>query len=429
MAVRRPTPGERRLIGSWAIVAGAFLVGLGFGWLIATLGASRSLSREREKRIRAQTALEAEQGILEQAGQISERTAESVHRASREAMSANMELFLKLAGESLRGIVAESREDLLRRQEAVDHAIGPLKDRLERFSKEVGDMRSTQVRDFGGLRELLESLAKAQKDVLNETGRLATALISPKIRGRWGELTLKRVLELSGMSEHCDFSEQQSIKSEDGTLRPDLIIHLPGGRSVAVDAKVPFDAYWEGVSAESESARGRALEQHSAALRDHVRRLAGKSYWQGLDASPAFVVLFLPSEAFLSAALHANDRLMEEALERNVLLATPVTLIAVLKAIAQGWSEERLARSAEGIRTEGKVLYKRLSLFAGHLTALGRSLRQAVDAFNKAMGSFETRVLPSARRFHEYGVVDETSLESPQQIDLYPSPTNEKEED
>jgi len=403
---------------------GIFLFGVSLGWAIAALRWSSRVAREREARISAESILAAQRTAAEREtillDETKTRTTEAVRLAAGEAMRANVDVLAKLAGDSFRNLLGESREEILRRQEAVEHLVTPLREQLTRFSDGVLEMRAAQVREFGGLSQLIDSVTRSQQELQKETARLATALASPKTRGRWGELTLKRVLDISGMSEYCDYQEQVSVHGEEGLSRPDLLVRLPGDKVIAVDAKVPFEAYTEAVSAEDENSRTMALRRHASLLKDHIKRLAARTYWKDLERSPGFVVLFLPSEGFLSAALAAESKIVEEAMERNVLLATPVTLVAVLKAVAQGWTEERLARGAEMVREEGKLLYKRLEILASHLSGLGRALRQAVDAFNQTVGSFETRVLPSARRFHDLGVVDSAGIDAPGRVDVKP---------
>lgn len=288
----------------------------------------------------------------------------------------------------------------------------PVGDALARMDAKLGELERERAHARGALDEQLRALGA-------ETRSLATALRQPQARGRWGELQLRRVVELAGMTAHCDFVEQRGVASGDGALlRPDLIVHLPGGRQVIVDAKAPLHAFLKATEASDETTRTQQLSAHARLLREHVRRLAAKAYWEQFATAPDFVFLFLPGEHFHSAALEADPALLEEAARRDVLIATPTTLIALLRAVACGWRQERVAEDARAVAQLGRELHRRLAVFAEHLQRAGRRLSGAVEAYNDAVGSFEHRVLPGARRLAEHGVVPAgRDLDAPAPID------------
>jgi DNA recombination protein RmuC len=281
-------------------------------------------------------------------------------------------------------------------------------------------VESSRQQERGQLTTQLSSLAEGQKELGSETRKLVQALRAPQVRGRWGEIQLRRVVELAGMEEHCDFKVQETIAGESAPLRPDLIVTLPGGRSVVVDAKAPLMAYLDAVEAAEPEAREARLREHAAQVRAHVTKLGGKSYWDHVPTSADFVVLFLPGEAFFSAALQHDPGLLEYGVERRVFLAGPVTLLALLRTAAYGWTQEKLAEHAQEISDLGKDLYERLCTMFDHLDELRKRLDSAVQAHNAAIGSLESRVLPAARRFKELGIVSGKDLPEPSPVDHQP---------
>jgi DNA recombination protein RmuC len=306
-----------------------------------------------------------------------------------------------------------------RRRPPVPPPHDPIHDALARMDAQLQRLERDRQQARGALDEQLRSLAAAQERLGGETRALVAALRQPQTRGRWGELQLRRVVELAGMTAHCDFVEQPSVAGDDGLLRPDLIVRLPGGRQVIVDAKAPLHAFLDAYEARDESTRTSSLAAHARLLREHVRRLSAKAYWDQFATAPDFVFLFLPGEHFYGAALEADPALLEEGARRSVLIATPTTLIALLRAVAYGWQQERLAQDAGAVAQLGRELHRRLETFAEHLQRVGARLRGAVGAYNDAVGSFEQRVLPGARRLAEHGVVpSERELATIERVEL-----------
>lgn len=291
-----------------------------------------------------------------------------------------------------------------------------VKDSLDRLHRQLGELEQSRAAWQSQLRQQVDDVRSTNELLRRETASLATALRKPQVRGRWGELHLQRAVELAGLVDRCDFSSQQSMPSDDGALRPDLVVHLAGGKQVVVDAKVPLDAFLDATGTDDAVARQAHLQRHARQVRQHVDALAGKAYWQRLDATPEFVVLFVPAEAFLSHALEVEPGLIEHAASSRVILATPTTLIALLRTVAHAWTQQALAANAREVHTLGRELHERLSTVGEHLDKVGRSLTASVKAYNQAIGSLETRVLVSARRFRDLEVTD-AELDSPRPVD------------
>jgi DNA recombination protein RmuC len=396
------------------IAAAGVAAGLLLGLLLGQLRAARRIEALRVELAAASARLEASvlqdeerRSLLEQS---ENRLRVAFDSLASETLRGNSEMFLQLARESLGRDQALAQGALKEREAAIAQLVLPLRTALERTEAQVQALERERREAFSALRTQIETLAGGQQQLQKETRNLVTALRRPEVRGRWGELTLRRLVELAGLSEHCDFTEQPQVSDAHTILRPDLVVHMPDARDLVIDAKTPLDGYLAALDAATEEERQAALRRHAQQVETRVRELASKGYWEQFERSPEFAVLFLPGDQFLSAALGERPQLLESALAQSVIIATPSTLIALLKAVAYGWRQSAVAQNAVLIRDLGQELYRRLGSFTGHLGRMGQRLSAAVEAYNAAVGSLERQVLPQARRFTEVGVTAQEPL-------------------
>jgi DNA recombination protein RmuC len=407
-------------IGGPAILAG-ILIGALIAWALARRRRTMLMQSVEllETRIKAQDALQNErEAAFEQANN---RITQEFADLANQSLKANSENFLRMAEQNLGKQHEKAKRELSERELAVENLVKPIKETLERSHKQIADLEKSRSEAYGSIKSQLETMQLNQLSLKQETQNLVNALRRPEVRGRWGEITLRRLVELAGMVEHCDFQEQvHTATADEKTIRPDMIVSMPGERTLVVDVKTPLDAYLEAVEAADDASRKRALERHARNVREHIRALASKSYWEQFPESPEFVILFIPGDQFLSAALNEDPNLIESALSQQIILATPTSFVALLKAVAYGWRQLALAENAQEIRKLAEDLYGRITAFVGHLNKLGRQLHSSVEHYNRAVGSLERKVLPGARKFVELGIRPKKEMEQLEPLESLP---------
>jgi DNA recombination protein RmuC len=381
--------------------------------LEAQIKTQDALQRERE------TAFEAATGNL----------ARAFSDLANQSLKSNSENFLRLAEQNLGAHQEKAKRELSEREQAVENLVKPIRDALQQSQRQISELEKARSEAYGSIRSQLETMQLSQQSLAQETQNLVNALRRPQVRGRWGEITLRRLVELAGMVEHCDFQEQVHTPGGDKVIRPDMIVRMPDNRELVVDVKTPLEAYLESVEAKDDTQRQLGLKRHARNVREHIRSLASKTYWDQFSQSPEFVILFIPGDQFLSAALNEDPDLIEYALSRQIILATPTSFVALLKAVAYGWRQLALADNAEEIRGLAEELYGRLTAFVGHVNKLGRQLASSVESYNRAVGSLERKVLPGARKFVELGIRPKKIMEQTEVLESLPRELVEESDD
>ena len=407
----------------------AFLLGA----LIAFIWRGRTIRKLEKNQHELVLTLQMEEQKKQQLDDLLQRTqsqlANTFNQLSNEALARNNNTFLKLAEENLKRFQSEAKADLSSREKAIEQLLQPINETLQKTTQHIDAIEKERKESYGSLKTTIDQMTQNQKDLQQETHNLVQALRRPEVRGQWGEMTLRRLAELSGMVAHCDFFEQTHTQTDTGSIRPDMIVRMPEQREIIVDAKTPLDAYLSAIQAKDDSSRRHELKRHAQTIRSRVRELSRKNYWAEFADSPEFVVLFIPGEQFLSAALEVDPALLEDSMAQNIILATPTNFIALLRAVAYGWKQLALAENAEQIRTLGETLYKRLSTFGSHLSKLGNSLGSTVNHFNSAVGSLERQVLPGARKFTEMGISSKSDITELPPVEQQPRPVQNSDDD
>lgn len=390
------------------------LVGILLGIVIGLFIRSGKIRTLEKNNAELDLTLQLEQKNKRQMDEILSQTREQLantfNQLSNEALTRNNTSFLRLAEENLKRFQSEAKADLGTKEKAIEQMLKPINEALQQTSKQIQEIEKDRKEAYGSLTSTIAQMNLSQQQLQQETQNLVQALRRPEVRGQWGEMTLRRLAELSGMVAHCDFYEQTHTATETGSIRPDMIVRLPEKREIIVDAKTPLDAYLSAIQAKDDLTRKLELKRHAQIIRGRIKELSRKNYWAEYSQSPEFVVLFIPGEQFLSAALEVDPALLEDSMSQNIILATPTNFIALLRAVSYGWKQQALAENAEVIRELGETLYKRLSTFGNHLSKLGNSLGSSVNHFNSAVGSLERQVLPGARKFTEMGISSKNEI-------------------
>ena len=406
-------------IGGPALATG-LLLGALITWLFVKLRQRRlrdTIEVLRE-RIKDQDALQTERDAAFDAA--TGKLATAFSDLANQSLKSNSENFLRLAEQNLGAQHERAKRELGNREQAVENLVKPIKDALHQSQQQIMALEKSRSEAYGDIKSQLAAMQTGQRSLTQETHNLVNALRRPEVRGRWGEITLRRLVELAGMVEHCDFQEQVHTSNDEKTVRPDMIVRMPDHRELVVDVKTPLDAYLEAIEAKDDAQRKQRLEKHARNVRDHIRKLASKTYWEQFSKSPEFVILFIPGDQFLSAALNEDPDLIEYALSEQIILATPTSFVALLKAVAYGWRQLVLADNAEEIRRLAEDLYGRLTTFVGHLNKVGKQLASSVENYNRAVGSLEHKVLPGARKFVELGIRPKKEIEQLEPLESLP---------
>jgi DNA recombination protein RmuC len=384
-------------------------------------GLRERLETEQQTRAATEASLEAERKNLEEQRALLQdaeaKLSDTFKALSQDVLGKQSTSFLQLAAQSFDKLRAESEGDLVARQEAISGLVQPLKDVLEKYEQGIKQIEAQRQEAYGSLRQHLLLLGETQSQLQRETANLVTALRKPQVRGRWGEITLRRLAELAGMVDRCDFYEQPTVSSEERLMRPDMVVHIPGGREIIVDSKVALDAYLDAIEALSEELKQQHLVRHASQVRRHMEQLGSKAYWDHLPKAPEFVVLFLPGDPFLGAAVERDPTLIENGMAQRVVIATPNTLIALLLAVYHGWRQEEITKNAQLISELGKQVYKRISILWEHLDSLRGAIDKAVEAWNRVVGSLEHQVLPSVRRFRDLKATTAEEIAQLEEVD------------
>ena len=397
------------------------LPALGLGLLLGALISWAFFRRRQhamEAQIKNQESIQKEREIAFEAANA--QLTRAFSELANQSLKSNSETFLQLAEQNLGTQQEKAKRELSEREKAVEALVKPIRDALDASQKQISELEKSRSEAYGSIKSQLEEMHSSQKSLKQETQNLVNALRRPEVRGRWGEITLRRLVELAGMVEHCDFQEQVHTVGEGQIIRPDMVVRMPDRRELVVDVKTPLDAYLEAVEAKDDAQRKLGLERHAKNVHAHIRMLASKAYWDQFEESPEFVILFIPGDQFLSAALNEKPDLIEYALSKQIILATPTSFVALLKAVAYGWRQLSLAENAREIRTLAEDLYGRLAAFVGHMNSMGRQLARSVEHYNKAVGSLERSVLPGARKFVELGVHEKKEIEKLETLDPVP---------
>jgi DNA recombination protein RmuC len=387
------------------------LPALGIGLVLGIL-VTWVISRNRHRRM-----IEERETAFELA---SSKLTEAFADLSNRSLQANSDTFLKLAEQNMGTQQEKAKRELSEREKAVEDLVKPIRTALEASQKQIAELEKSRSEAYGGIKNQLEEMQLNQKSLRQETQNLVNALRRPEVRGRWGEITLRRLVELAGMVEHCDFAEQVHTETDGQIIRPDMVVRMPDHRELVVDVKTPLDAYLSAAEAKDDAERQLGLKRHAKNVRAHIRMLASKAYWNQFDESPEFVILFIPGDQFLSAALNEEPDLIEYALSQQIILATPTSFVALLKAVAYGWRQLSLADNAKEIRVIAEDLYSRLATFVTHMNKVGRQLASSVENYNRAVGSLERNVIPGARKFVELGVHPKKPMEALETLDPVP---------